>query len=690
MPPPTFAPGHDLVGRYRILRLLGIGHVAEAYLADDLSLRREVVVKVLLSHLAGYEDVRRSFRDRIVRSATLSHPHLERVFDGGQESGHIFMITEYLSGGSLEEVLGAGQRLDLDDTARLGRDVAGALTYLHANDFVHGALSPNSLLFDDEGRVRVTDVALSGLGGMHGEQLTYDEVRYLAPEQALGEAPGTKSDVYSLAVILFEAATGSSPFEALTPEAMLRTRVNAPLPVRPELGTLDMILAQAAVPDPRLRLDAEQFANRLGAAAPDSAPLVLTPRVDEPLLAQYAAPVPRDGIGFRPPSADQIVSAAPPERVGGAHARPRVNRFAVDAAALDAIDDDRRGWGGGASRARPPQRRRLAFVAVAVVLVLGVVGAGAVWKLGLLTQHHPVPSLVGSTVVQAGQVLKNDNYGFVINVTGRSHSNTVPSGQIISQSPAAGVNGKSGLKIAVTVSEGPNLTRVPTTLVGEDCASATSALLKVHLNAQCPSSAAVASATVPVGHVVRVLYRAKAHPTSVPAGSTLTLVLSTGAGTGSTTTSTTTTTTPAGTLETLPNLVGMNYAQVLAIMKTDQLYFRTSGPGAGTTTWTKVVSSNPAAGTKVKKFSTVLLVVTGGTSTSTSTTTTTVAGAYVTLPNLVGLDYAQVLAIMKTDKLYFTTTGPGAGTTTWTKVISSTPAAGTKVKKLSTITLNVK
>ena len=138
MPTPTFAPGHDLVGRYRITRLLGIGHVAEAYLADDLSLRREIVVKVLLGHLAAYEDVRRAFRDRIVRSATLSHPHLERVFDGGQESGHIFTITEYLEGGSLEEVLASGQRLSLDDTARLGRDVAGALAYLNDNGFVHG------------------------------------------------------------------------------------------------------------------------------------------------------------------------------------------------------------------------------------------------------------------------------------------------------------------------------------------------------------------------------------------------------------------------------------------------------------------------------------------------------------------------------------------------------------------------
>ena len=149
MPSPTFAPGHDLVGRYRIVELLGVGHTAEVYTAEDLSLRRTVVVKVLLANLAAHEDVRRTFRDHIVRSATLSHPHLERVFDGGQSSGAIFMVTEYLSGGSLENVLASGRLLDTDDTARLGRDVSGALAYLHANGFVMGSLSPSSLLFDD-------------------------------------------------------------------------------------------------------------------------------------------------------------------------------------------------------------------------------------------------------------------------------------------------------------------------------------------------------------------------------------------------------------------------------------------------------------------------------------------------------------------------------------------------------------
>jgi serine/threonine-protein kinase len=182
------------------------------------------------------------------------------------------MISEFLGGGSFEDVLTSGRRLSLDDVARLGRDVSSALAYVHANGLFHGSLSPSKLLFDAEGRVRVSDIALAGLSDSLRERVTLDDVRYLSPEQVLGDIVGPKTDVYSLALILFEAATGTTPFDGVTAEIILRSRINTPLPVRPELGTLDMLLAQAAVPDPMLRLDAEQFSSRLSTVLNDNAP----------------------------------------------------------------------------------------------------------------------------------------------------------------------------------------------------------------------------------------------------------------------------------------------------------------------------------------------------------------------------------------------------------------------------------
>ena len=602
----TYAPGHDLVGRYRIIELVGVGHTAEVYLADDLSLHRTVVVKVLLPNLAAHEDVRRAFRDHIVRAATLSHPHLARVYDGGQESGSIFMITEYLTGGSLEDVLSSGRHLSVDDTARLGRDVAGALAYLHTNGFVHASLSPSKLLFDGEGRVRVSDVALAGLHSLHREQLSLDDVRYISPEQALGQRAEPKSDIYALALILFESATGESPFETISPDAILRSRAYAALPVRPELGTLDMLLAQAAVPDPLLRLDADQFANRLGAVASDSAPLVIAPSDGEvPLLAQFAPPEPRTGIGFRPPSPEQIVGRSLSAGLSAQFPTPQLARREYEGVSRRDVDPRAR----RDAYERPPRRRRLAFALAAVLLIVVASGAGAAWKLGLLTQKYTVPSLEQLSVAQASSLFKSD--GFTLSVTRHVNSSTVPANEIVSQSPSPGVSAKSGLVINVTVSDGPVMVTLPTKLIGEDCVSATAQLLKLKLGAQCPSSASIASATTPVGRVAAVIYKGATNPTSVPAGSAVILALSSGrsaAPPGATTVTTTTTVAGEG-LRPVPNVIGMGQSQVNTSMHKAGLYYSTRGPGAGTSAWTTVVSSRPVPGTMVKWHSTIFLNV---------------------------------------------------------------------------------
>jgi serine/threonine-protein kinase len=605
---PTFSLGYTLAGRYRILELLGVGQTAEVYGAEDLSLHRRVVVKVLLADLAAHEEIRRAFRDHIIRASTLSHPHLARVFDGGQESGAIFMISEYLSGGSLEDVLSAGRRLSVDDGARLGRDVASALAYVHEHGFVHGSLSPSKLLFDDEGRVRVSDVALAGLATTYRERMTLDDARYLSPEQAVGEPANPKSDVYALALILFEAVTGSVAFEGSTPEAVLRARLNAPLPVRLELGTLDMILAQAAVPDPRLRLDAEQFSARLSAVIGDVAPLVVrTGSEPLPLLAHFTPPEPRNSIGFRAPSPDQIVGGT----LGSGGGFPRAPRGRAN----DVGADSR---GPRSPLGRTPRfdraqfdlprapRRRWGFLIVALVIVVVAIGAGAAWKSGLFTKKQTVPSLIGLSLTQASKALEGD--GFTVTVNLRVHSSSVAANDIVSQLPLADSSAKSGQVITVSVSEGPVLVTLPTNLLGETCVSATAQLSALHVIAQCPSSASIYSTTIAVNGVARVLYHKTVNPLSVPREATVVLSLSKGPSVGTTTTTTTTTIAGEGP-RAVPNVVGDDRAQVWAAMHLAQLYFTTTGPNSNTLKWTTVVSENPVANTMVKWHSYVTLTV---------------------------------------------------------------------------------
>ena len=208
----TFSAGHVLAKRYQIKDLIGVGTTAEVYLAEDLSLHRTIVVKVLLPELAAHNDVRNDFRDHIVRGATLSHPSIAKIFDGGQDSGAYFMVTEYLPGGSLADLISGGQVLTLPDAARIGRDVASALDYLAREGFILGSLTPAKLLFDVEGNIRIADVALAGLADNYRHDFTLNQVRYLSPEQAQGLAATEKSDVYALALIIFESLTGEHAF----------------------------------------------------------------------------------------------------------------------------------------------------------------------------------------------------------------------------------------------------------------------------------------------------------------------------------------------------------------------------------------------------------------------------------------------------------------------------------------------
>jgi beta-lactam-binding protein with PASTA domain len=380
-----------------------------------------------------------------------------------------------------------------------------------------------------------------------------------------------------------------------------------------------MVLAQAALPDPRLRLDAEQFSVRLGGIVGDEGPLVIRRGAHEaPLLSTFERAEPRSTVGFRPPSADQIVNATPGSPTG---AFPRVSRISASGASAGGVTPPR---GPISPLGRTPRfdrgqydlprapRRRQGFLIAAVVLVVLAIAAGVVWKLGVFSKSHTVPTLTGLTLKAATASVKTD--GYTLNVKDVA-SSTVAKNHIVSQSPSAGTSEKSGSIITVRVSEGPKIVTLPTTLVHRTCAGAVAQLRSLHVTATCPSADAVFSSTVPLNNVARVLYGKTLDPLAVPSGSSVILEISKGPSSGSTTTTTapntaTTTTTLAGQgLRAVPNVIGDNYAEANAAFKKAVLYFSTTGTDAGTTTWTDVISESPTAGTMVPYKSLVTLTV---------------------------------------------------------------------------------
>ncbi|NNN03294.1 MAG: serine/threonine protein kinase, partial [Acidimicrobiaceae bacterium] len=310
MSEPIYAPEQLVVGRYLIAELVGTGPTVEVYRARDRVHSREVALQALRPYLGHTEEVRRRFRSQIVRAARLHHPHLVAVFDGGQSGGVIFQVTEFLAGGSLDDLLRERRALGLDDAVRLGRDVAAALAYLHEEGVVHGEISPSKILFDLDGTAKLSDVSLSGLN-RERFATPFAAVRYASPQHLSGAAPHPTDDVYALAVIVFEVATGTSPIDGLSVDEVRAFRNLRSLPSRPELGPLNEVLQRATTPDALTRMSAEEFRDALDTLVTGESLFRRPPSEPAPTLLSSPPTAPRSSIGFHAPRADEVAGQVP-------------------------------------------------------------------------------------------------------------------------------------------------------------------------------------------------------------------------------------------------------------------------------------------------------------------------------------------------------------------------------------------
>src|SRR5580700_991015 len=269
MPLITDAVGRVLSGRYRLISPLGVGASAQVFLAEDTSLRRHVAIKLLQPALANDAGFLKRFRAEARSAAALNHPHIARVFDWGEDEHGPYLVLEYLSGGSLLDLLERGVRLSVPQATAVTAQAARGLAYAHARGLVHRDVKPANLLFDDEGRVRVADfgVARALADGAWTEPTgtTVGTARYAAPEQAQGLMLDGRADVYSLSLVTFEALTGYVPFVLDTAMGTLTARMGAVLPGHGALGPLQPILGDAAAPDLNARPDAAGLAQRIEA-----------------------------------------------------------------------------------------------------------------------------------------------------------------------------------------------------------------------------------------------------------------------------------------------------------------------------------------------------------------------------------------------------------------------------------------
>ncbi len=298
------ADGAVVDGRYRIVRRIGSGGMADVYLAEDTHLGREIALKVLHRRFAQDAEFVERFRREASAAAGLQHPHVVGVFDRGEHEGTYYIAMEYLRGRTLKDVMVAEAPLDQLRVISIGEQILQAAGFAHRNGVVHRDFKPHNVIVDDAGTVKVTDfgIARAGASEMTETGSIMGTAQYLSPEQAQGQEVTPRSDVYSIGVMLYELLTGKLPFEGDSAVAIALKHMQEPPPPMNREGlriepNLEAVVLGALAKEPAARWQsAEDFAAALEACRPYVEAFLAGDAVgqDTAIFAAVPAPPPAD------------------------------------------------------------------------------------------------------------------------------------------------------------------------------------------------------------------------------------------------------------------------------------------------------------------------------------------------------------------------------------------------------------
>ncbi|MBW3547143.1 MAG: PASTA domain-containing protein [Actinobacteria bacterium] len=479
--------GRVLGGRYRLTAPIGSGSSAEVYLADDVTLRRRVAVKILHPALADDEAFLTRFQAEARAAAALSHPNLMAVYDWGEADGP-YLVLEFLGGGSLRGMLDQGRRLSPSQALMVGLDTARALDFAHSRGFVHRDIKPANLLFGDDGRLRVADFglarALSEAAWTEPSDSVLGTVKYAAPEQASGRRVDGKADVYALGLVLIEAVTGAVPLVGESTIATLAGRVDTPVPVPDALGPLKPVLERVGKPDPAERPDAASLGRALVRAARE---------LDEP------EPLPLAGaVALRPGSAGEEDATLLPvthRAVEGEGDDGDGDATVVRSGPATAVFDGQEMFGGGPEApdreetGEPRRRRRRWPWFLLLVLLIGGTAGGIFAYIQAQPATAVVPDVDSRPEEDARAVLQRvqeeAELTWAVEVT-RDFNEAVPEGHVISQDPVPGTVLEENATVTLLISNGlpfksvPDLAGVPVEEAEAMLGAAELALGEVH------------------------------------------------------------------------------------------------------------------------------------------------------------------------------------------------------------------
>jgi eukaryotic-like serine/threonine-protein kinase len=269
---PEVSEGSVVDGRYRVLRRLGSGGMADVWLAEDTHLQRQVALKVLHRRFAQDREFVERFRREAESAAGLQHPNVVSVYDRGEFEGTYYIAMQYVDGPTLKALIDAG--LSPEQAVALIRQVLEGARFAHRHGIVHRDLKPQNVIVNGEGKAIVTDfgIARAGVSEITQTGSVMGTPHYLSPEQAQGFEVTAVSDLYSIGVLLYEALTGRVPFEGESAVAVAMKQVSQtpqrPSSINPRVSpALDAVVMRALEKEPGERFQsADAFIAALDAA----------------------------------------------------------------------------------------------------------------------------------------------------------------------------------------------------------------------------------------------------------------------------------------------------------------------------------------------------------------------------------------------------------------------------------------
>jgi serine/threonine-protein kinase len=444
--------GRLISGRYRLIAPLGDGGMATIWRAVDEQLDREVAVKLLRPQFSADPGFTARFKQEARAAGGLSHPNIVGVYDYGTDGadGDQYIVMELIEGRDLSAILRERGALSVEDAVRIAIGVASALEVAHRKGIVHRDVKPGNILITDGGDVKVTDFGIARAvaeASMTVTGTTLGSVHYFSPEQARGDEVTGASDVYALAIVLYEMLTGRRPFEGESAAAVALKRLNED-PARPsELGHpvpagLEAILMRALAREPADRFpDAGAFAEalRVWRRDPDAAPALAASAV-----------------------AGAVSATTPPAGEPTVYVPPRVTRPA-----------DRQPIAPPPRRPPPPTRERddgqpwwIWLLAVLAVVILGAIGFLAAQLLSGSPTPTPSASAALVTVPECEDVALTTlrtqaNQLDLVIETEQEPSDDIEEGRVIRCEPASGQEVPEGSTLTAVVSAGSEEVAVP-------------------------------------------------------------------------------------------------------------------------------------------------------------------------------------------------------------------------------------